>query len=60
VLGAPLADRSGRVPLGGLISQVVAGAGQRPVLIIRSRYASATAPRLTFDGRIRIIEEIPS
>jgi hypothetical protein len=60
VLGAPLADRAGRVRLSGLVSQVLHGAAEHPTLIVRSRYASALAPQRTFDGRIRIVEEIVS
>ena len=60
VLGAPLADRGGRVALTGVISQVLNAAVEHPTLIVRSRYASAQAPQLTFDGRIMIVEEIVS
>jgi sulfate transport system ATP-binding protein len=58
VLGAPLADRAGRVAMTGVISQILHGATEVPTLIVRSRYASAQAPQLTFDGRIMIVEEI--
>jgi hypothetical protein len=58
VLGAPLADRGGRVSLSGVIGPVLNGATEYPTLIVRSRYASAQAPQLTFDGRIMIVEEI--
>jgi sulfate transport system ATP-binding protein len=40
VLGAPLADARGRVPLGGLVGRLVDGAS-RPVLIVRSRRQAA-------------------
>jgi hypothetical protein len=57
-LGAPLADRGGRVSLSGVINQVLNGATEHPTLIVRSRYGAAQAPQLTFDGRIMIVEEI--
>jgi sulfate/thiosulfate transport system ATP-binding protein len=40
VLGAPLADARGRVPLQGLVGRLVDGAS-RPVLIVRSRRQAA-------------------
>jgi sulfate/thiosulfate transport system ATP-binding protein len=59
VLGAPLADRSGQIALGGVVERVIEAAAC-PVLIVRSRYAAAPAPGTASDGRIKIIEEIMS
>jgi ABC-type Fe3+/spermidine/putrescine transport system ATPase subunit len=58
MLGAPLAERNPRAPLLGVIGQVLAAAVEQPVLIMRSRYAGHRISQLTFDGRIKIIEEI--
>jgi len=37
---------------------VLASNIQQPILIVRSRYARSGQPPVTFDGRIKIIEEI--
>jgi sulfate transport system ATP-binding protein len=58
VLGAPLANRSGRVAMSALLRQTLEAAGQVPVLIVRSRHSADAGPQRTFDGRIVIIEEI--
>jgi sulfate transport system ATP-binding protein len=58
MLGAPLAQGNPRAPMLGVIGQVLAAAVEQPVLIMRSRYARRRISRLTFDGRINIIEEI--
>jgi len=58
VLGAPLADRSGRVTMSPLLRQTLELAGKVPVLIVRSRHAAGAGPQRTFDGRIVIIEEL--
>jgi sulfate/thiosulfate transport system ATP-binding protein len=43
VLGAPLARDDGREVLAGVVGQIVSGATDRPVLIVRSRYVSVPA-----------------
>ena len=43
---------------GRIVGQVLASSLQQPVLIVRSRYARSGQPPVTFDGRIKIIEEI--
>lgn len=58
VLGAPLADRSGRVAMSSRMRQVLEAAPRHPILIVRSRYAADVGPQRTFDGRIVIIEEV--
>jgi sulfate/thiosulfate transport system ATP-binding protein len=58
MLGAPIGDQSERTPLGRVIGQVLASSIQQPILIVRSRYARRGLPPVTFDGRIKIIEEI--
>ena len=58
MVGAPLAPENRRAPLAGIISQVLSSAIEQPILIVRSRYAQRNVPQLTFDGRIKIIEEI--
>jgi sulfate transport system ATP-binding protein len=58
MLGAPLGGSSERMPLGRVIGQVLGSAVQQPILIVRSRYARSGQPPVTFDGRIKIIEEI--
>ena len=58
MLGAPLAQGNPRAPMLGVIGQVLAAAVEQPVLIMRSRYARRRISRLTFDGRINIVEEI--
>lgn len=58
MLGAPLSGQGDRTPLGRVIGQVLASGLQQPVLIVRSRYARTGQAPVTFDGRIKIIEEI--
>jgi nucleotide-binding universal stress UspA family protein len=58
LVGAPLASDNPRAPLAGVISQVLSSAIEVPILIVRSRYATRPVSQLTFDGRIKIIEEI--
>ena len=58
MFGAPLADRNERLPLGGVVGQVLASAIQQPILIVRSGYTTSGQPPVTFEGRIKIIEEI--
>ena len=58
MLGAPLGAQSDRAPLGRVIGQVLTSTIRQPVLIVRSRYARSSQPPVTFDGRIKIIEEI--
>jgi nucleotide-binding universal stress UspA family protein len=58
VLGAPLADRSGRIAMSALMRQTLEAAGTHPVLVVRSRHAASAGPQRTFDGRIVIIEEL--
>jgi len=58
MLGAPIGEQSERTPLGRVIGQVLASGIQQPILIVRSRYARTGRPPVTFDGRIKIIEEI--
>ncbi len=58
MLGAPLSGQSERLPLGRVVGQVLASNIQQPILIVRSRYARSGRPPVTFDGRIKIIEEI--
>ncbi|MGH2522668.1 MAG: universal stress protein, partial [Anaerolineales bacterium] len=58
VLGAPLADRDGRVSLSGVVGQVLNEATGYPVLIVRSHYPASPAPQLRLAGRINIVEEI--
>jgi nucleotide-binding universal stress UspA family protein len=58
MLGAPLGDDSERSPLGRVIGQVLGSGIQQPILIVRSRYSRSGQPPVTFDGRIKIIEEI--
>jgi len=58
MLGAPLGGETERLPLGRVVGQVLASDIQQPILIVRSRYARSGQPPVTFDGRIKIIEEI--
>jgi sulfate transport system ATP-binding protein len=58
MVGAPLAPENRRAPLAGVIGQVLSSIIEQPILIVRSRYATRAVPQLTFDGRIKIIEEI--
>ena len=58
MLGAPLGGENERLPLGRVVGQVLASEIQQPILIVRSRYARSGQPPVTFDGRIKIIEEI--
>jgi hypothetical protein len=58
MLGAPIGDQNDRTPLGRVVGQVLAAGFQQPILIVRSRYARSGQPPVTFDGRIKIIEEI--
>jgi sulfate transport system ATP-binding protein len=58
VLGAPLADEEGRVSLSGVVSEILRGAGDRPVLVVRSPYMAATFPSLDSNHPIRVFEEI--
>jgi nucleotide-binding universal stress UspA family protein len=58
VLGAPLADEEGRVSLSGVMREILRGAADRPVLVVRSPYVAATFP--SFDGShpLRVFEEM--
>ena len=58
MVGAPLAGGSRRALLAGVIGQVLGSVTEQPILIIRSRYTTHAISQLTFDGRIKIIEEI--
>ncbi len=58
VLGAPLADREGRVSLNGMADQVLHNVPDRVTLIVRSNYAAANAPALTSNSRINLLKEI--
>ncbi len=58
MVGAPLAPENRRAPIAGVIGQVLGSAIEVPILIVRSRYATLSVPEITFDGRIKIIEEI--
>jgi sulfate transport system ATP-binding protein len=57
VLGAPLARHDGRGVLAGVVGQILSSATDRPVLIVRSPYASARAPWGTA-GRVSLIKEV--
>jgi nucleotide-binding universal stress UspA family protein len=58
MLGAPLSGENERLPLGRVVGQVLSSDIQQPILIVRSRYSRSGQPPVTFDGRIKIIEEI--
>ena len=58
VLGAPLVERTGRLALSGVVSQILEEMTDHPVLIVRSRQAAAGRPPSTLAGRIKIVEEI--
>jgi sulfate transport system ATP-binding protein len=58
LVGAPLPSENRRAPIAGVIGQVLSSEIEVPILIVRSRYATLAVPQLTFDGRIKIIEEI--
>jgi hypothetical protein len=58
MVGAPLAPENRRATIAGVIGQVLNSAIEVPILIVRSRYATLAVPEITFDGRIKIIEEI--
>ena len=57
VLGAPLTWRDGRGALAGVVGQILSGATDRPVLIVRSPYA-ASGPWIGLHRRISDVEEI--
>jgi nucleotide-binding universal stress UspA family protein len=58
MLGSPLSNLNDRIPLGGIVGQVLASALPQPILIVRSRYTTRGQPPVTFDGRIKIVEEL--
>jgi sulfate transport system ATP-binding protein len=58
VLGAPLSTRDGRAVLAGVVGQIVTGATNFPVLIVRSRYAGPSAPWIAPNGRVNLTEEV--
>lgn len=57
VLGSPLSSRDGRAALVGVVGQLLSQATEHPVLIVRSRYASAAA-RVPSSNRATKLEEI--
>jgi len=57
VLGAPLADREGKVTLNGLVGHVLNAAPERVTLIVRSNYAATQGTALGFTSRVNLIEE---
>jgi sulfate/thiosulfate transport system ATP-binding protein len=58
VLGAPLMHSDGRGALAGVVGQILSNSADRPVLIVRSPYATGRAAWLGSNGRVNVNEEV--
>ncbi|MBA3943854.1 MAG: ATP-binding cassette domain-containing protein [Herpetosiphonaceae bacterium] len=57
VLGAPLSEGNDTTVV-GVVEQLVRGTTTYPILIVRSRYATAGAPWIAANGRVSLAEEV--
>lgn len=58
VLGAPVRNHDGDAALSGVVGQIISGITNHPVLIVRSRFATSSIPRIAAGNRQSIIEEV--
>lgn len=58
VLGAPLPQRDGTVPLAGVVGQILMSITAQPILIVRSRYTAVEGRPQALARRVNIVEKI--